>query len=134
MTSLPSTPPNHAAPETYERLHARQAELLARLAAVQRATLDHARSPQDHDVTDLKDEAEREERDLLADAQAQRDHAELVEVRAAIARLQDSCYGVCMACGAPIDQRRLRARPEALRCAACQAAYEALTIQGVARQ
>lgn len=124
-----NTPPIETDPSTaeaYATLRARQAELLARLADVQRATLDLANGREEREATDFKEGAELAERDRLGDAQAERDHAELVEVRAAIARLYDGDYGVCVACADPIDQQRLQARPSAIRCTACQAAYEAL--------
>jgi DnaK suppressor protein len=112
--------------DAYSRLHARQAELLERLADAQRATLDLANGREEREVTDFKEAGERAELDRLGDAQAAHDHAELVEVRAAIARLKDGDYGVCVACADPIDSHRLQARPSAIRCTACQAAYEAL--------
>jgi DnaK suppressor protein len=117
---------NPATAGPYASLHARQAELLARLADVQRATLDLANGREEREATDFKEGAERAELERVGDAQAERDHAELVEVRAAIARLQDGDYGVCVACADPIDAHRLQARPSAIRCTACQAAYEAL--------
>ena len=129
MNTTPCDTSRAAAPGTTERLYARQAELLERLAAAQRATLELAHSPQGRSVTDFKEEAEQAERDLLGDAQAERDHAELVEVRSAIARLQDCSYGMCIACGEPIDLQRLQVRPQAMRCTACQAANEALALK-----
>jgi DnaK suppressor protein len=134
MTCTPSDASPPADPGTYNRLYARQVELLARLAAVQRVVLDQAQDQDVRGVTDRKDDAERAERELLDEAQAVRDHAELVAVRAAIARLQDCTYGVCIACGEQIDPLRLQARPEAVRCTACQHAYEALAVRSQANE
>lgn len=44
---------------------------------------------------------------------------ELVEIEAALARIKDGRYGVCLACGGPMGLQRLRAIPEARYCLAC---------------
>ena len=47
--------------------------------------------------------------------------AELREdVEHALARLEQGGYGICEDCSRPIPAERLRARPEAVRCVACQ--------------
>jgi DnaK suppressor protein len=46
--------------------------------------------------------------------------AELVEVNAALARLENSTYGTCLRCGKQIDPRRLRSMPWASCDAECQ--------------
>ncbi|MCB9734577.1 MAG: TraR/DksA family transcriptional regulator [Deltaproteobacteria bacterium] len=58
---------------------------------------------------------------------ATRDRAEgrLLQVRAALRRVDDGDYGDCAKCGEPIGFRRLDARPETPFCVACQAAAEA---------
>ena len=50
--------------------------------------------------------------------------AELNQVDAALARLRDGTYGHCADCGEPIAPARLFAYPTAMRCLACQAAWE----------
>ncbi len=40
----------------------------------------------------------------------------LVEVEAALARIDDGTYGTCVVCGRPIDEERLRAVPYATLC------------------
>lgn len=47
------------------------------------------------------------------------------EVEAALARLDDGTYGVCVDCGQPIPDARLEVRPEAARCVADQEKHEA---------
>ena len=44
---------------------------------------------------------------------------ELVEIDAALARIQDDTYGTCEVCGGAIGRDRLRALPEVRRCVAC---------------
>jgi hypothetical protein len=44
---------------------------------------------------------------------------ELAEIEAALGRIKDGRYGVCLACGGPMGLQRLRAIPEARYCLAC---------------
>lgn len=58
-----------------------------------------------------------QQRDLaLRDKNAQH----LVDVEAAIARLDDGTYGTCLRCGRPIAPERLDALPWAAHCIECQ--------------
>ena len=57
---------------------------------------------------------------LLEAAEDQR-----VQVRAALARIEDGTYGTCTDCGTQISEARLSVRPEAARCIDCQAKAEA---------
>lgn len=43
----------------------------------------------------------------------------LAEVDAALARVADGTYGVCVVCGGPIPDGRLEARPTAAACVGC---------------
>jgi RNA polymerase-binding protein DksA len=73
---------------------------------------------------DLGDEAVA---DLLTDldqAELTRDVGELREVVAALKRLADGTYGLCLDCGADIPVERLRAQPAAARCVDCQQRHE----------
>jgi RNA polymerase-binding protein DksA len=65
--------------------------------------------------------------DILGDmdiAMVTRDTQELNEVDAALLAIADGNYGSCRDCGEPIGWPRLNANPTALRCIACQEAYE----------
>ncbi len=42
----------------------------------------------------------------------------------ALRRLAEGRYGVCVDCGRPVPESRLKARPEAARCLKCQAAWD----------
>jgi DnaK suppressor protein len=44
---------------------------------------------------------------------------ELEDIDAALQRIRDGRYGLCLACGGPIGLQRLRAIPEARYCLAC---------------
>lgn len=50
---------------------------------------------------------------------------ELADVDAALARMRDGSYGVCVDCGDPIAPARLSAYPTAPRCIECQQTHEA---------
>lgn len=52
---------------------------------------------------------------VLAAVQVQRR-----EVMDALLRIEHGTYGMCADCGSPIPEGRLDARPEAVRCVACQ--------------
>jgi RNA polymerase-binding transcription factor DksA len=61
--------------------------------------------------------------DLVADvdqAELTRDLAELRALDAAIRRVLDGSYGLCVDCGTEIPLERLRAQPSAARCIGCQ--------------
>jgi|SRR5262245_3987911 len=61
--------------------------------------------------------------DLVADvdqAEVTRDLAEVRALDAAIRRMLDGRYGVCVDCGGEIPLERLRAQPSASRCMGCQ--------------
>jgi DnaK suppressor protein len=58
-----------------------------------------------------------QQRDL---ALRDRNAAHLAEVDAAIARLDDGTYGICVRCGDPIASERLDALPWAAHCIDCQ--------------
>jgi RNA polymerase-binding transcription factor DksA len=64
-------------------------------------------------ATDLS-EVERDEA-VRAIVGGQRD-----EVLAALKRLDEGTYGVCVDCGTPLSEERVDARPEAARCVNCQ--------------
>lgn len=44
---------------------------------------------------------------------------EIGQIRAALQRIAEGHYGVCVECGERIDPKRLKAQPTATRCIAC---------------
>ena len=65
--------------------------------------------------------------DLLSDvgeAEVTRDLGELRTLEAALKRVSEGSYGVCVDCGAEIPFERLRAQPGAERCVGCQERHE----------
>jgi RNA polymerase-binding transcription factor DksA len=53
------------------------------------------------------------------DALVRQATAHLAEIDAALDRLAEGGYGVCVTCGRPIPEERLEARPSADRCVDC---------------
>ena len=53
-----------------------------------------------------------------------RESAELAAISAALKRIDDGSYGVCVDCGSAIPTARLLAAPETLRCIVCQSQLE----------
>ncbi len=73
------------------------------------------------------------EDDALADAAAEmdvsmviRESQELQVIEAALARIADGSYGICIDCGGEIAGARLKAYPTAKRCLPCQEKNERL--------
>jgi RNA polymerase-binding transcription factor DksA len=65
--------------------------------------------------------------DLVADlgeAEVTRDVGELRTLEAALKRVSDGSYGLCVDCGGDIPLARLHAQPGAARCLACQERHE----------
>lgn len=75
-------------------------------------------------VHDLEEESVA---DLLVDlelADIDRHIQEIRDIDAALIRLADGSYGVCLDCNGEIDIERLKVFPTAKRCIQCQAMYE----------
>ena len=102
------------------RLHQRAQELRNQIATV-RARADEAATTE---VGDAKDAADVVARVAVADAEVERDLAELHEIDQVLGAIAEGSYGMCVECGSRIDPRRLVAHPTALRCLACQVAAE----------
>lgn len=98
-------------------------ELRAEVDAAERAARDLAPIGT-HDVLDLKDEAVQSQLSEIGEAQERRGIDEMVQVEAALYRLDAGTYGDCVDCGDAISLQRLLVQPAALRCAACQSALE----------
>ena len=115
--------PNHLA-VLRDLLNDRLAELRAEIHAAEQSRRAVPVVELD-EVADRKDEAERRQAFELEGAQEQRDVDELMDVEAALRRLDTGVYGDCTDCGEPIPMPRLRVQPAAKRCAKCQALHEA---------
>jgi DnaK suppressor protein len=115
---------------TTDFLAAQRRELLARresyLADAERATAAALDLMEGDDTQDMADEDGFGEGDTLS---VERDRllvvandaqAKVVEIDAALGRVDAGTYGVCEACGKPIPEVRLEAVPEATLCVGCK--------------
>jgi len=117
-------------PEELEQFAARLRTLRAEAAAAVEARL-HGHGADRQAEAGLPRRADDTDDDAAAEAQrsmdiAQLSHttAELAEIDAALARVADGSYGLCIDCGAPIGRPRLEVHPMAVRCAPCQSRLE----------
>lgn len=75
-------------------------------------------------VYDLKDESLAQMLHDVRLADMHRDIQEVLDIDAALQRMQAGRYGICTDCGRRIPLARLRAYPTAKRCRACQEQHE----------
>jgi RNA polymerase-binding transcription factor len=108
-------------------LHTRLEERAAALRN-ERAALESERSGAPTLLQDtVDDDAEKGEhraRDAVRDVEQERDASELREIAAAMARMDEGTYGLCVECGREIQPARLQAQPAAARCIPCQQRFE----------
>jgi DnaK suppressor protein len=109
-----------------------RAALEARRAALRTEVRAQLQGSGDERVVGLRNRLDETDDWAVADSLAELDiaglrHAlkELNEVEAALARLREARYGVCIDCGEPIAPARLLAYPTATRCIECQQTHEA---------
>lgn len=103
------------------RLEELRAATLERLSALQgehRAVVDASRDSNADDEHDPEGTTIAFERSQVG-ALVQQAEAHLVEIDAALARIDDGTYGVCVVCGQPIPAARLEVRPTATTCVGC---------------
>lgn len=104
-----------------KQLEEQRATLLSQLAALRGGNVGRAEASAAHfSERELDARAQMaSERDLEFTFDA-RENAELDAIDAALKRIEDGTYGVCIDCGADIPAARLHAAPETPRCLACQ--------------
>lgn len=95
-----------------EALRTRLAELESRAEHIEEDLRHPLEADSEEQAVDLADdEALASVSDVL--------RREIVETRAALARVEQGTYGYCDRCGGPIAARRLEALPTATRCISC---------------
>jgi len=104
-------------------LSAREIDLRAQVQSAREA-LANRPSADGRQVEDQGEQGEQRVRAGIEHAELQRDLQEMREIVAARERMADGRYGECVDCGQQIALERLKAQPAAMRCIACQAAYE----------
>lgn len=95
-----------------ERLLARKAELTERLEKLE-DVLDDPKS------ADFSEHATESEFDEVYESQGLAGLKEVSAIDAALKRIENNAFGICMACGEPISDERLQAVPFAAHCRKC---------------
>ncbi len=93
-------------------LESRRNELLGRLERIE-DQLDEPVAP------DFEDAATEHEDDEVLEAQGNQAQSELASIEAALSRIENGRFGICLSCGEPISQERLLAVPFATKCRNC---------------
>ncbi|MDQ7081336.1 MAG: TraR/DksA C4-type zinc finger protein [Paracoccaceae bacterium] len=102
-------------------LHARKQQLEARLAEL-RARLDEIEDELDDPVDpDPEDQAIELEDDEVLERLGQAALREIEAIRAALKRIEDGSYGICVRCGDEISDERLDLLPYTPLCRKCAA-------------
>ena len=107
-----------------QQLDAREAELQDEVREADAEGRETPEAPGPHEPGDAADAGDQRFQTGMAHVEKQRDQEELVAIDAARGRMDDGTYGICIDCGGEIPFKRLQAQPTALRCVACQSAYE----------
>tara|TARA_R110000744_G_scaffold18819_6_gene50202 strand:- start:360 stop:677 length:318 start_codon:yes stop_codon:yes gene_type:complete len=95
-----------------KRMEARRAELVARLTKIE----DLLDDPADPDVEERATERESDE---VFELQGLAGQEEIQAIDAALKRMENKVYGICLSCGDPISDERLDAVPYATLCKKC---------------
>ncbi len=98
--------------EIREKLEARLAKLTRRVDAIER----DLRKPGNQD---WQESATEHENDEVLEGLDEAGLKELTQIRAALQRLSDGVYGMCIRCGEDIAPRRLEVMPAATACVTC---------------
>jgi RNA polymerase-binding transcription factor DksA len=93
----------------------RRAELRTRQVKVERDRR-HSEEPL---VADFPEQALQTQNDAVLEGIDEAALAEIAEINAALARIEDGRYGICRSCGEPIAAQRLLAMPQAVTCVEC---------------
>jgi len=120
------------APLTSSQTSALDARLRTRHAALRSEIGSRLNTQDDPALLGLRNRSQETDDWAVADSEASQDiaevahdTAELREVEAALGRIADGTYGICVECDVPIPIARLEAYPAAARCIECQEEYEA---------
>jgi DnaK suppressor protein len=114
-----------------EQLKQMRHETLAQLHAQRGGAVGRAEAAANLRSTESDDWAQAGSERDLAFALDERESAELMAIDAALKRIADGSYGLCLDCGVGIATARLHANPTAMRCVDCQSKLE--QAQGGAR-
>ena len=111
--------------ETFsQQLRQMRTDVLAQLRAQRGGQIGRAEAAAEAREHQSDDWAQADAERDLAFALEERESAELVAIDAALQRIADGSYGLCLDCGVGIATARLHANPTAMRCVDCQSKLE----------
>lgn len=100
-------------PKNYKLiLEARKADLETNLTHIEEVL-------SQHNETGFSDGAIEHEDDEVLEAQGVSGQNEIIAINAALARLEDGTFGICISCDEPISDERLDIVPTAVKCKNC---------------
>lgn len=103
--------------EFREQLEAHKAELTERVSKI-RADVGGGLE------ADSSEQAAQLENMEVLNALVHEGEGELVQIKAALRRMDDGTFGACVACGESISPERLEARPYSSECITCASSHE----------
>ena len=78
----------------------------------------------DDQVQDPGDQALISSMENVRNALQETERDEYVRIIKALQMIEDGTYGICVDCGQPISEKRLKSYPNASRCLSCQEVFE----------
>ena len=121
---MSTSPLSAAQTAVHDRLLAQRSELLARIAHERGGVLGRAEVAAAQNDSSPSDHAQLQSQRETNFAMNEHETAELADIERALAHLRQGHFGRCTDCDGAIPQARLLATPTALRCIACQSAFE----------
>ncbi len=106
------------------QLQEMRTDVLAQLRAQHGGAMSRAESAAEALGNASDDQSQANTERELSFALEERESAELVEIDAALKRIDDGSFGLCVDCGVSIPAARLHANPTAMRCIDCQTKLE----------
>lgn len=106
------------------QLHEMRIDVQAQLRAQHGGAMSRAESAAEALGSASDDQAQANTERELTFALEERESAELIEIDAALQRIADGSFGLCVDCGVSIPAARLHANPTAMRCIDCQTKAE----------
>lgn len=107
-----------------QRLLAQRASLIEQINTLRGGPIGRVQASAEHFGQHEDSTAQTNTERALELALDARESAELDQIEAALARIEDGSYGQCVDCGIEIASARLHAAPEAARCITCQEKVE----------
>lgn len=108
----------------HQALRQRLEERLARIEGRLHHVEQDRRRTQNPLAADWEEQASVRQNDEVLDELATEERQQAEAIRAALQRLDDGTYGICLSCGEPIAANRLAVLPYAVRCVTCAAQAE----------